>query len=158
MAIVMFAFSSLLPVKIPIWKFWPWKFRSRSRSITFTFATVFEIFTFQNFWLWKCRSRTWSTTFAVTPFDGQYPISYLMALSLAVHEIFANQKQTLTLKTKVRSWSRKTELAPFDWKCSKPYNGRFFFRILATWQLTYVYAKGYTNTAKDRGDDYRQNL
>ena len=42
--------------------------------------TVFKILTFQNVWLWKCMSKLWCTTFTVTPFDGQYMTSYMMAI------------------------------------------------------------------------------
>ena len=104
-------------------------------------------------WPWKYRSRSWCTTFAMTPYDGKYLTSYLMAIvmfALTICEILAKiikyQKFWLW-KWRSRSRSRRTELTPFDWKCSNPYRW-FFLRILAI--LKHTFTQKVTHTQRDR--------
>lgn len=78
----------------------------------------------------------------------------------------ANKMPTvLTWKWRSGSGKRKNELAPFDCKCMIQYWWLFFFRIVDSRQHC-LHAKGHTcthahtqtYTAKDRGNNYRQNL
>ena len=94
--------------------------------------TIIEIFRFQNVWSWKWWSRLWCTTFAVTPFNGKYITSYLIAivmfaLSHTIYVIFANQRkcQLWPWKWRPRSRRRKMGLEPFSWKCPIIYRSFF---------------------------------
>ena len=114
----------------------------------YDYVVFCEIFTFTNSWPWKCRSRSWCTTFEMTPFDCKYMTFYPMAivifaLSLTVCEVCAKQTQIPTFwpwKRRSRSNSRRTGLAPFDWK-----NSNSFTWFLQHFSYT-VYAKGHTHT------------
>ena len=110
-----------------------------------------EIFIFKNSWPWNCWSSTRYTTVTVAPFDGKFPTSYLMvivmfALSLTVYEIFANIKNAKRWPWKWKSWSRsrKTGLAPFDYKYPNLY--RWIFQN-CNYLGTYVNAKGNPHTS-----------
>ena len=102
---------------------------------------------------------------AMALFDGKCLTSYSMpivmfALNLNICELFAKINKCQKFwprKWRSRSKSRRTGLASFDCKSSIPF--RCFFRIVATCEHTLTQTE-YTHiyTARDRGDDYRQNL
>ena len=136
-------------------------YKSHTEALFFS-CSGFEIFTFQNSCPWKCRSRSWRITVVVAPFDGKYLTSnvtaiVMFALSLVLHEIFESPEKLWPWKWMSRSRSRKTRLAPLDYKRSSPCN-RFFQDFSYKGPYLYAIDNTHLHTARYRGDDYRHNL
>ena len=140
-------------VKIATWSL------TVSRTWAFSLALAgFEIFTFQNSLPWICRSMSCCRTFEVSPFDGKYMTSYLMAIVMFAHHLRYIRKtnkrpKVWPWKLRSRSRRRKTGLALFDYKFSISY--MWFFLQNVSYLLRYIHAKGnthlYTHTQRETG-------
>ena len=94
---------------------------------------------FSSLWPCKFRSRSWSTTLLQWSHSmaNIYKCrSWSFSLHITILEIFT-VKNSRSSRRRSMSWSRKTRLAPFNWKCSM----KRWFSQNCIYLWAYVYAE-----------------